>query len=205
MKALVNFKICDNAPECSGIEICPTKAMYFDEKNETITVDEEKCINCGACERACPIGAIRVPKDESDYNRIQKEIEEDARTIKDLFIDRYGAAPISEFFQIEAKQLDECINKNDLVLIECYQTETIECLLKSIPIKELTENLPSQTIYYKVEINKEYQEKYKLTQIPALLLFKNGNLLGKIEGYYTVEETENIKTKLESMLEKVNA
>ena len=38
MKALINFKICDNAKECSGISVCPTGAMSF---------DEEKCTNCG--------------------------------------------------------------------------------------------------------------------------------------------------------------
>ena len=42
MKALINFKICDNAPECSGIEVCPTGAMYFDSEKETIVVDEDK-------------------------------------------------------------------------------------------------------------------------------------------------------------------
>lgn len=35
MAVLVNFKICDNAKECGGIEVCPTGALSWDEENET--------------------------------------------------------------------------------------------------------------------------------------------------------------------------
>jgi NAD-dependent dihydropyrimidine dehydrogenase PreA subunit len=39
MAVLVNFKICDNAKECGGIEVCPTGALSWDEENETIKIE----------------------------------------------------------------------------------------------------------------------------------------------------------------------
>jgi len=199
MAVLVNFKICDNAKECSGIEVCPTQALSWDEKEETIVIDNNKCISCGACETACPIGAFSVARDDEEYKRLEKEIEEDPRTIKDLFVDRYGAAPLSEFFMINADEIDDKVKNDCITLIECYQDDTIECLLKSIPIKELTSDLPKDTLFYKVE-NDESLNKYELEEFPALLIFKNGKLLGHIDGYYTVDDKEVVLTKINDIL-----
>jgi len=55
---LINFKICDNFKDCSGIAVCPTKAFYWDRKKRTIAVDNEKCKSCGLCEESCPVDAI---------------------------------------------------------------------------------------------------------------------------------------------------
>ncbi len=195
MAVLVNFKICDNAKECGGIEVCPTGALSWDEENEIIKIDNEKCISCGSCEQNCPIGAIRVAYDDEEYKKISKEIEDDPRTTKDLFVDRYGAAPLSEFFMIEEKDLDTKIG-DGITLVECYEDDSIQCLLKSIPIKDITSNMPKDTMFYKVEANEELKKKYNINELPTLLLFKNGNLLGKIEGYYQVEQKEELINKI---------
>lgn len=195
MAVLINFKICDNAKECGGIEVCPTGALSWDEENETIKIDNEKCISCGSCEQNCPIGAIRVAYDDEEYKKISKEIEEDPRTTKDLFVDRYGAAPLSEFFMIEEKDLNKKIG-DGITLVECYEDDSIQCLLKSIPIKDITSNMPKDTMFYKVEANEELKKKYNINELPTLLLFKNGNLLGKIEGYYQVEQKEELINKI---------
>ena len=107
MAVYINFKICDNASECGGIEACPTKALTWDEEKETIKIDNDKCISCGKCEKECPIGAIRVGKTEEECKKIEREIDEDIRATKDLFVDRYGAAPLSEFFMIESSEIEE--------------------------------------------------------------------------------------------------
>lgn len=199
MSVLINFKICDNAKECGGIEVCPTGALSWNEKNEIIEIDNEKCISCGRCEKECPIGAIMVAKNDEDYNKIKKEIDEDPRTTKDLFVDRYGAVAISDFFKIELSDIKEKSEKDCLTLIEVYNPDVAECLLKSIPIKELTKNLPSDTLFYKTESDKKIAE-YKITKLPSLLVFKRGKLLGHIDGYYTTDQKEEIISKLNSII-----
>ena len=200
MAVFVNFKICDNAKECGGVAVCPTGAFTYDDEKETIVIDNEKCISCGLCEKECPIGAIRVAKTEEEYNRIQEEIENDPRTTKDLFVDRYGAAPLSEFFMIESTEIKDKIKNNGITLIECYNDDSIQCLLKSIPIKELSQSLPKNTLFYKVESDDNLKKAYNLKELPSLLIFKNGDLLGNIEGYYTSDDKEIILNKIDDII-----
>ena len=191
MAVLINFKICDNAKECGGIAVCPTGALSWDEENETIKIDNDKCICCGACERNCPIGAIKVAFSDEGYDKIAKEIEDDPRTVKDLFVDRYGAAPLSEFFMIGEDEIESKLT-DGIVLVELYNDDSIECLLKSIPVKEITKDLPSDTLFFKAESKEE--------NLPALLIYKNKELLGKIEGYYTTDQKEELMNKINEIL-----
>ncbi len=199
MAVLINFKICDNAKECGGIEVCPTGALSWDEENETIKIDNEKCISCGSCENSCPIGAIRVAYDDEEYKKLSKETEEDPRTTKDLFVDRYGASPLSEFFMIKEEEIDKKLGEG-ITLVECYDDNSIQCLLKSIPIKEITSNMPKDTLFYKTELGTEINKKYNITELPSLLIFRNKKYLGKIDGYYSIENKEELINKINEII-----
>lgn len=200
MPVLINFKICDNAKECGGIAVCPTGAISYVENKESLVIDNEKCISCGLCEKECPIGAINVAKNEEEYNKIKETIENDPRTTKDLFVDRYGAAPLSEFFMIEPKDIDKKIINNEIVIIELYNDDSIQCLLKSIPIKELVKDFSESTLFYKSECNDSVKQKYKLEELPALLVFEKGKLLGKVEGYYDESQKEKIIGQIKKII-----
>ena len=202
MSVLVNFKICDNAKECGGVAVCPVGAFSWDDEKETIVLDNEKCISCGLCEKECPIGAIRVAKTEEEYEKIKQEIDDDPRTTKDLFVDRYGAAPLSEFFMIDASDISDKIKNKGLTFIECYKDDSIQCLLKSIPIKELTVDLDHDTLFYKVEVDEEVIDKYDLYAFPSLLIFKDGKYLGKVEGYYTNDKKDDFIEEIYQIIEK---
>lgn len=203
MAVLINFKICDNAKECGGVAVCPTGALTWNETKQTLEIDNSKCISCGRCEKECPIGAISVAKNDEEYQKLKKEIDDDPRSIKDLFVDRYGAAPLNEFFTITEDSLKN--NKNDgILLVECYEEELIQCLLKSIPIKEITIDMPKTTKFYKIEASSSLKKDYDLTEFPTLLVFKDGKYLGKIEGYYEVSQKHEFIENINKILGENN-
>ena len=200
MSVLINFKICDNAKECGGIAICPTKAIYWNEKNNKIGIDNSKCINCFKCEPSCPISAIKVAKNEEEYKKIKKEFKEDPRKVSDLFIDRYGAQTIQKVFLIpEGKFKLEVLESAKLTAVEFFNDASIMCLLGSIPIKDLFEglNLKYRRFYAKED---SLLKKYNIKELPALLFFKNGKLLGKIEGYFDTKKKETVKKKIKEII-----
>lgn len=202
MPVLINFKICDNSVDCNGIRVCPTGAFYFDEKNKTITVDGSKCIDCGKCEDSCPVSAIRVAKSEEEYKRIKKEIDEDPRKISDLFVDRYGAQPIHSAFLITQDKFDiQILRSTKLATVELFKNETIKCMINSIPIKKLLKDVDVK--YRKIKVEDEsLLKKYGVKQLPSLLFFRDGKLIGKIEGYYDIGERRDIIEKINKIIPK---
>ena len=122
-----------------------------------------------------------------------KEIEDDPRTVKDLFVDRYGATPLSELFMINEDEIESKLTEG-IVLVELYNDDSIQCLLKSIPVKEITKDFPSDTLFYKAESKEE--------NLPALLIYKNKELLGKIEGYYTTSQKEEFISMIKEIINK---
>lgn len=200
MAVLVNFKICDNAKECGGIAVCPTGALAYDEEKNTIVIDNEKCISCGLCENECPIGAIMVAKNDEEYKKIKNDIDSDTRTTKDLFVDRYGATPLSEFFMIDSDEIKDKVSNDSITLIELYNDDSIQCLLKSISIKDLTKDLPKDTLFYKAEASEDIITKYNVKELPSLLIFRKGNFLGNIDGYYTSDDKNELLEKLNLLL-----
>lgn len=202
MAVLINFKICDNDKACGGVAVCPTGAIYYDAEKETLSIDNDKCISCGMCEKECSIGAIKVAKDEKEYEILKKQIEEDPRRTKDLFVDRYGATPLSEFFMLESEEVANKINSKNIVLIEFYNDDSIQCLLKSIPIKELIKDFPESTQFYKVEISETLTNEYQIKELPAIVAFENGRMIGKIEGYIDEDNKEKLINEMQALKNK---
>lgn len=203
MPVLINFKICDNSEDCSGIEICPIGAFYWDKKKKTIAVDNSKCTSCGVCEEACPVGAIRVAKDEKEYNKIKREIEKDPRKLSDLFIDRYGAGPIHPAFLIPQSKFEvQILRSTNPAVVELFDRGSIECLLYSIPVKELFKDVDIR--YRKIEVKDDsLLKKYKVKELPSLLFFKAGKLVAKIDGYYDKKQKAELKEKINKIISKI--
>ena len=203
MTVLINLKICDNVAECGGIEACPTGALFWDEKKEKIGIDNSKCTNCGLCVRACPVQAIHVAKTEEEYEKIKKEIKEDPRKISDLFVDRYGAMPIDPDTLMSSKDFKKLSNLTKPVVVEFFNDDSIECLRRSIPVKNLMEH--KDILFKKVNLEDDaLKSEFNVKELPALLLFNKDNLIGKIEGYVDSGEEQELKKKLGNLIKKLD-
>lgn len=185
MSAFINFKICDNAPECSGIEVCPSNAFYWDEEENKVKVNNSKCICCRACEEACPAGAIRVAINKEEEQQIKEDYENDPRSIQDLFVERYGASPIDDNTSLTISNAEKIIaESSSLIAIEVINSEDTPCLINSVPIAEAFDT--SEINYFKVfdddEDFPEFSRKYQISELPALLLFGRKQLIFRFVG-----------------------
>ena len=50
---------CIDVMDKSCVEVCPVDCIHFDEGDDRMLyIDPDECIDCGACEPACPVSAI---------------------------------------------------------------------------------------------------------------------------------------------------
>lgn len=201
MAVIINFKICDNDRACGGIEACKTGALSWDSKGKKIKIDNKKCIGCKKCVRTCPVGAIFVAKNEAEYKKIEEMIKKDKRKMSDLFVDKYGAQPLHPGFMAELKNFKaDVLESTKIVMVEIYNDESINCLLRSIPLKDIVSHKNMKFCKINIGQDKKLIEKYKITKLPSLLFFKEGKLFGKIQGYYNIDKKVELKEKIKKIL-----
>jgi len=197
MPAIINFKICDNSDECGGVTVCPTKAITWDNFKKTLIIDENKCINCGLCTKSCPVGAIKVATGK-DFEFIKQEYEKDKRKTSDLFIERFGSQSTDKSSLISYNYFQSMLNKKEPMVIELFNNDSIMCLIKSIPIREL---FKKGVLYNKIdtESDKTLIDQYKIKELPCLLFFDNGQFKDKIEGYFDTNQKEKLLEKIKKI------
>ena len=102
----------------------------------------------------------------------------------------------------DEESMKDKIERDNLTFIEIYDAENVECLLKSIPLKEITQDMPKDTRYYKINYTDSLLKKYDIKTLPSLLLFKNKKQIGKIEGYYPTDEKEKFLSLINDIVNK---
>ena len=66
---------CIDTLDQSCVDVCPVDCIHFEEGvDRKLYIDPDECIDCGACEPACPVSAIfaedDVPADQAAYTEI---------------------------------------------------------------------------------------------------------------------------------------
>ena len=197
MPPIINFKICDNSADCNGITQCPAGVFSWNEAERTIKMDATKCTECGACNDFCPVDAIRYAKDANDFARLQKEFDDDPRTVAELFVDRYGATNLDEHqLKNDIQIFRNRIKSQRPMIVEFNQESTIECLLKSIPIADIQAAFHKDSTYSRFIITAADFAKYNITETPCLRFYYKEVLLGGIDGYHDKDESKPFFDKI---------
>ena len=189
------------SPSCGGISVCPTGALYWDADAGRIAHDESKCIGCGACEKACPVAmAIRLARDENQEKEIKAEYDADPRRAEDLFIDRYGGDIVLTKPTKSEDVMAKISATSGLVVLELNQEDLITCLVVSIPMKELFDGIEKTHIKV-INPSDDLLKILGISEFPALVFFRDGKQIGKIEGYF--ENSDSEKGLLKSKIKKI--
>jgi len=73
---------CVDVIDTACVEVCPVDCIHYDEGvDRKLYVDPDECIDCGACEPACPVTAIFAEDDVPDNWKEYTELE--AKWFKD--------------------------------------------------------------------------------------------------------------------------
>lgn len=69
---------CIDVQDQSCVEVCPVDCIYFDEgEDRMLYINPDECIDCGACEPACPVSAIfaedDVPDSEKEFIELNRK------------------------------------------------------------------------------------------------------------------------------------
>lgn len=208
MAVCINFNVCDNSPECSGIAVCRQGAIYWDEEKENLmggkgmlAIDNDKCVSCGSCisEDGCPVGAIMLADTEEELKKIMDSIHIDPEKVRSLFVERYGAEPIDGQVCIEKDEIENLLTNNDgIVILEEFIEDSIQCLLSSIPIEEILLKIEKMGVwdhldYYKCDVSDQADVE---KEYPLLKIYRKGNILAEIAGYYDNAHKEMLWAEL---------
>jgi thiol-disulfide isomerase/thioredoxin len=119
-------------------------------------------------------------------------------------VDRYGAQPIHPAYMVTEPEFSaQILESAKPAAVELFNNETIQCLLHSIPIKDLFEG-GANVKYRKMEVKDDsLLKKYGVSKLPALLFFNDGKLVGKIEGFFEDKEISKMKKKIRKILPKL--
>lgn len=73
---------CIDVLDKSCVEVCPVDCIHYEEDvDRKLYIDPDECIDCGACEPACPVTAIFAEDDVPDNWKEYTEL--DAKWYKD--------------------------------------------------------------------------------------------------------------------------
>ena len=66
---------CIDTLDQSCVDVCPVDCIHFEEGvDKMLYIDPDECIDCGACEPACPVSAIfaedDLPEDQQAFGEI---------------------------------------------------------------------------------------------------------------------------------------
>jgi NAD-dependent dihydropyrimidine dehydrogenase PreA subunit len=67
---------CIGTKDLSCVDVCPVDCIHHDgDVDLKLYIDPDECIDCGACEPACPVTAIFAEDDVPDNMKAYIEID----------------------------------------------------------------------------------------------------------------------------------
>lgn len=206
-KIIINHNLCDEAPECGGIEVCPTGAFYYDKKRKRVAIDESKCTLCMLCTLpdACPVGCILFARTIGEAKRIKDMIKQDPRTATWLWQERYGCQPgrtKPTATLINYKNFKHVKAKKGLKLIDIWHIDYLDCRVNSILFSDLLNGVKENVKIYKLDAHEypELAKHLKSNKFPTLILMNNEKEIWRNEGLLEEKDLKKIQNTIRTKI-----
>lgn len=91
---------------------------------------------------------------------------------------------------------NEVLNKNGVTLVDFFAVWCGPCKMAAPVLDELSVDMQGKAKIFKVDVdrNPELAQRYGISSVPTMILFKNGRAIEKIVGF---QPKTTLKSKLE--------
>ena len=105
--------------------------------------------------------------------------------------------------EISEAEFEEAVKSNEVVIVDCYANWCPPCRMLAPILEELEKEFKNEgesrisILKLNVDEANEIAEKFGISAIPTLLIFKNGGLKNRIVGLYP---KSILKTQIQQLL-----
>lgn len=146
-----NLSRCDPLGCQACFNVCPAKCWYVDGRGKAAPV-KDQCIFCGACERACPVSAIRVERSDVRHTEIRetpwaeewKQAISAIKTGKRLRPDVSGAVSPPEIERQPLQAPEKPKVDPELLRLVGEALKPLEALLRKPKVRQIMERQPAE-------------------------------------------------------------
>lgn len=193
VKIVFNHKLCDNAQGCPEIIVC-ARALNVDVKDAALTLFkdniiffEERCKCNTLCACKCPLmKAVDTPAEEWAAKEEVRLTERDPNFLK---WDRYNAEYIVPCHEVSLDDILKQYKDRTNLILEIINVAACVAEFAAIPILEFFPKSVYDKYYRKlclrtIEDIKRCETVFGINELPCILFFKKGKLIGNIHGIY---------------------
>jgi thioredoxin 1 len=118
--------------------------------------------------------------DEIRKKKMEKIMSEQSKPSEPKI--EYPSKPVT----VTDSTLDAALNQYPLLIVDCWAEWCGPCRMIAPTIEDLAKELSGRAVFGKLNVdeNSQTSNKYKISAIPTLLVFKDGKLLDKLVGAY---------------------
>jgi NAD-dependent dihydropyrimidine dehydrogenase PreA subunit len=182
MPLFIDPRICDKQEICDLMKVCPRNAIYQDEKEGTIEIDDTKCNECLICVKACPYLAVKLAKDTEELGELVRKSRKIKLSRNAHLKKIYGATP-GRIGKAEVNDLNfrRKVSSKTPTLVSFWGAHSgvIAHSLRWIA-KKYKGKL--KVAHIRIADNPKSRKKYSITTTPTLILFRGGRQIGRLEG-----------------------
>jgi thioredoxin 1 len=93
--------------------------------------------------------------------------------------------------------IQEVINSEEAVLVDFWAPWCGPCRMLGPVIEELSEDIGDKAKFFKMNVdeNPEIASKYRISSIPNVMIFKNGEVVENMVGFRPKQDFENAISK----------